>query len=137
MNGLTKFTVLIERRALRKALALLTSFAMVFGLLTPRYAFAAPGNGQARKIAKDLQDALDAATTTNAKWVKDINGTRHVQVVIMSSSASSDTQMTNLRDDVKGSGGSVHVAMPGLRAVTATLPAAQVARIAEIGRAHV
>ena len=98
MNGLTKFTVLIERRALRKALTLLTSIAMVFGVLTPRYAFAVPGNGQARKVARDLQAALDASITPNATWAKDINGVRHVQVVIMSSS--SDTQMSTLRDGV-------------------------------------
>ena len=128
MKYLTKFTVLIERRALRQMLALLTAFAVAFGLLAPQRGWAAPGNGQAKKIAKDLQAALDAPSTPSAKWAKDINGTRQVQVVIMSTST--DKQMTDLRTNIGGLGGSVHVAMPGLRAVTATLPATQVAKIA-------
>jgi serine protease AprX len=133
MKTLTEFTVLIERRALKALFKRLVAATAALAMLGGQPAFAAPGTGQAKKIAKDLQAALDATTTPTAKWAKDINGTRHVQVVIMS--GSTDTAMTNLRNDIKGAGGSVHVAMPGLRAVTATLPAAQVARIA--GRSDV
>ena len=131
MNPITNFTVLIERRALKYLVKLMTVLTMIFSLLTGQVAVAAPGNGNghAKKIARDLQDALDAPTTANVRWAREINGQRHVQVVIMSSA--SDPEMTNLRAHIKGLGGSVHVAMPGLRAVTATLPAAQVAKLAE------
>ena len=100
MNGLTKFTVLIERRALKVFFRRLVAATAALAMLGGQPAFAAPGNGQSKKVARDLQAALDAPTTLNAKWAKDINGTRHVQVVILSSSADSD--MTTLRDEIKG-----------------------------------
>ena len=126
----TKFIVLIERRALKQAFTLFMLLALALGLalLSGQRASAAPGKVKEKKIARDLQAALDSPTTPTAKWTRDINGQRHVQVVIMSSS--SDDEMTNLRTDIKAVGGSVHVAMPGLRAVTATVPAAQVANLA-------
>ena len=132
MNAHTAFTVLIERRALKKALALLTSIAMLFGMLAPRHAFATPGNGNAhghaKKVARDLESALDVTQAHSAKWSREINGQRHVQVVIVSNS--SDAEMTDLRSDIAKAGGSVHVRLPGLHTVTATLPAMQVAKIA-------
>ena len=128
MNLLTPFIVLIERRPLKRLFGRLIAVATAFALVGAPPAFAAPGNGQAKKIARDLQAALDAVTTPNVKWAREVNGARHLQVVIVSNSADGD--MTSLRDDIKGNGGSVHVTMPGLRAVTATLPAAQLAKIA-------
>ena len=90
MNPLSHFTVLIERRALKVFFKRLVAATAALAMLGGQPAFAAPGNGQAKKVAKDLQAALDAATTPNAQWAKDINGARHVQVVIMSSSADGD-----------------------------------------------
>ena len=126
----TKFIVLIERRALKQAFTLfmLLALALALVLSTGQRASAAPGKVKEKKVARDLQAALDSPTAPTAKWARDINGQRHVQVVIMSSSI--DGEMTNLRTSIKAVGGSVHVAMPGLRAVTATLPAAQVASFA-------
>ena len=127
MNPLSQFTVLIERRALKAFFKRLVAATAALAMLGGQPAFAAPVV-KPKKVAKDLQAALDAPTTPNAKWAKDVNGARQVQVVIMSNSV--DKEMTDLRTNIKGLGGSVHVAMPGLRAVTVTLPAAQVAKIA-------
>ncbi len=103
MNLLSNFTVLIERRALKECFKRLVAATAALAMLGGQPAFAAPGNGngQAKKIAKDLQAALDAPTTPNAKWAKDVNGTRHVQVVIMARD-NSDREMTNLRERHQG-----------------------------------
>ena len=45
MNPLSQFTVLIERRALKQLLKLMTVLGMVFSLLTGQLAVAAPSNG--------------------------------------------------------------------------------------------
>ena len=124
----TKFIVLIERRALKRAFTLFMLLALALALATGQRASAAPAREKEKKIARDLQAALDSPTAPKVKWTREINGQRHVQVVIMSGSL--DAEMTDLRKSIKAVGGSVHVAMAGLRAVTATLPAAQVASFA-------
>ena len=126
---ISQFTVVIERRALgQRVLALLTALAVACALMPARPAKASGAAANAAKISADLQQALDAPMSPKARWARDVNGQRQVQVVIMS--AGTDPEMTSLRDEIRGAGGSVHVRMPGLGAVTATLPAAQVAKLA-------
>ena len=129
MKNLSQFTVLIERRALQSLLALLTLMAFVMALFGSRPVTASSSTGSAHKMAKDLQSGLSAPGTSKARWMRDIGGKRHVQVVIHSND--SDEEMTSLRAAIAAAGGSVHVRMPGLRMVTATLPASQVATLAQ------
>ena len=125
---LSRFTVMIERRALKRAVALLTAAATALTSTLVTTAIAAPVKAKNSKIAKDLQHALTAPTTPKAIWVRDIRGVRMVQVVISTQSAGMD--MKAVRDAIKAAGGSVHVRMPGLRMVTATVPAPAVAGLA-------
>jgi hypothetical protein len=128
-NLLSNFTVLIERRALKECFKRLVAATAALAMLGGQPAFAASGTGnsQARKIAKDLQAALDAPTTPNARWAKDVNGTRHVQVVIMGSG--NDREMTTCATTSRAAAARCTWHARPAR-VTATLPAAQVARIA-------
>ena len=74
MNPLSQFTVLIERRALKYVFKLMTVLGMVFSLLTGQLAVAAPDNGQARKMSRDLEEAIAAGQTPKARWTRDVNG---------------------------------------------------------------
>ena len=59
----------------------------------------AQGKGQATKVARDLDDELQPARAAKkAHWVRDVDGVRHVQVVVVSND--SDAQMGNLRQAV-------------------------------------
>ena len=133
MNHLTNFTVLIERRALKYLAKLTTVVVMILSLLTGQLAIAAPGSGQgqgaAKKVSSDLQDAIDAGATPSKRWAKEHRGQRMVQVVFVSGDA--DQDMTELRKEIKRAGGTVDATMPGLRMLTATLPARRVAKVAE------
>ncbi|MDH5331346.1 MAG: hypothetical protein OEW27_15500, partial [Aquincola sp.] len=132
MNHLTRFTVLIERRIAPRILLMSLLLLLGAALFGGQRVAAAPGkgngSGQANKVARELQDALGAPTAPKARWVRDVKGQRHVQVVIHSND--SDDEMTNLRAAVAAAGGSAHVRMPGLRMLTATVPASQVAALA-------
>ena len=130
MNGLTNFTVLIERRALKQASIWLLLLTMVFALLVGQQATAAPRNGHANKVAKDLDDAVEAGVTpTNKRWARESRGQRMVQVVFVSNAA--DEGMSDLRAEIKRVGGTIDATMPGLRMLTATLPAKKVKQVAE------
>jgi hypothetical protein len=120
------------RRWLRGPLAWLAwcACALALALAGPARTFAAAGQG---KIADDLQQVVAGGGNQGARWTREVNGARQVQVVIVAETTDGD--MTALRDAVKAAGGSVHVRMPALRTVTATLPAAQVATLA--GRSDV
>ena len=63
MKPHTAFMVLIERRIGRKLLSALLMLAQLIGLLHAPSAFAGLAYGKARKVASDLQSALDAPTT--------------------------------------------------------------------------
>ena len=127
MNRLTNFTVLIERRALKQAATLLLMLTMVFALLAGQHASAAAG-GRVHKVARDLDDAVEAGLTPAQRWSKDVRGLRMVQVVFVSGDA--DPDMTGLRNDIAASGGTIDAAMSGLRMLTASLPARHLKRIA-------
>jgi serine protease AprX len=127
MSFVSRFIVLIECGIWRRFVAAMAALAVAFTGLAPMTAAAAPVKAKKDKVAKDLRDAVASLSTPKARWAKDVNGVRQVQVVI--SAKTSEVDMTTLRNAVKAAGGSVHVRMPGLRMVTATLPAAAVATI--------
>ena len=128
MKLLTNFTVLIERRRLRKAMALIlavtTFFSGSFGMQLA-HAAAAP----ASKIAADLQQVIAAPTTPSLNWAKnDASGTRLVKVLIVSNST--DPDLAALRSDVLARGGAVYLRFVSVTALSVMLPANQVAAIA-------
>ena len=135
MNGLTNFTVLIERQALKQAATWLLMLTMVFSLLVGQHAFAAPPHQRAKKVALDLDVAIEAGVTpTNKRWAREVRGQRMVQVVFVSGDA--DQNMSDLRNEIKRAGGTIDASMPGLRMLTATLPAKKVKKVAERSDVH-
>ncbi len=81
------------------------------------------------KLARDLQSVLSAPTTPAINWAKDINGARHVKVLVMAT-PSSETELTDLRAAVLGAGGTVFYRYMSVHALLVILPAAKVADIA-------
>ena len=126
---IAKFIVLIERHVLRRALALLTAVATALGPVAAPYATAAPVNVPASKIARDLQDAINAPVKTEAKWARDLNGQRHVQAVVVTDGI--DPTMAGVRNFVLGTGGSVHATYPFMHALSVQLNAGQVQALAQ------
>ncbi|MDH4052175.1 MAG: S8 family serine peptidase, partial [Rubrivivax sp.] len=125
MSSLSKFVVLIERRTV---LAAMLSLVLGTAALAPLKAHAAvlPPSS---KIAVDLQQVIDAPSTPKLSWAKDVDSARMVKVLIVSDS-SADPDLTALRADVVARGGSVYLRFVSVRALSALLPANQVAAIA-------
>jgi serine protease AprX len=129
MTTPNRFTVLIERLVLPSRRTLFKAGAvLLLAASLPITATAAQVKAKRDKVARDLSNAVSAPTTPKVRWAKDVNRVRQVQVIIAAKTAEVD--MTTLRNAVKAAGGSIHVRMPGLRMVTATLPAAAVNTIA-------
>ena len=80
------------------------------------------------KIAADLQQVIAAPTTPTLSWAKDVNGMRMVKVLVVANST--DPDLTALRSDVLAKGGSVYFRYVSVAALSAMLPANQVAAIA-------
>ena len=75
---------------------LLLSLALVLGLAQPGIAAAqSQAAAPQAKIARDLASGLADTGKVKASWMRDLNGARHVQAVIVSNSA--DPAMTDLR----------------------------------------
>ena len=91
--NITSFTVLIERRAFSKTLAMLASSALLIGSIWSGVAHAQ--TAQAGKIAADLASAIGAGTTPVVSFAKDVNGVRMVKVLIVSNG--SDPDLASLR----------------------------------------
>src|SRR5688572_26063456 len=128
-KSLSRFTVLIERRLTPHLwmLALLLLLASV--ALAPPRAVAQSGRGPAtgeakrmHKMSSDLKAGIDGAQTPNQRWARDHGGRREVQVVFVSDD---NADMAGLKADIASAGGKIDAAMPGLRMLTATLPANQ------------
>ena len=116
----------MERRALKRAVAFLVSTVMVIAPLFNTVAHAQMA--ASGKIAKDLQTVIAAPTTPSLNWAKDVNGVRLVKVLIVSNST--DPDLTALRSDVLARGGAVYLRYVSVTALSAMLPASQVAAIA-------
>lgn len=92
------------------------------------------GTGSARaqagssKIAADLRQVVAAATTPTLNWARDVFGVRYVKVLIVG--APGDPELAALRADVVARGGSVYMRYTSVTALSALLPASQVAAIA-------
>ena len=128
MKNITRFTVLIERRATLRWLAA----GLVLGALAAtalRPAQAAPRLLSDHKIARDLRDALDTGRGGDRRWSRDIGGQRHVQLIVIGDG--SDPEMKALRAQVLRVGGSVHARHPLVNGLTVQVPRGQVQAIAQ------
>ena len=130
MNPVSLFIVLIEcrrRSALPWKLATLTLLA---GLLGSTASQAQPfGADRHVKVARDLDAELIETKPSKARWARELNGVRHVQVVVVSNST--DPQLADLRAYVLRTGGSVHAVHPAFRAMTVQIKAGQVRALAQ------
>ena len=125
----TPFIILIERvaapaarRWLKGGAALLVAASLL--LVAP----ALRAQTAASKIATDLQQVISAPTTPINSWAKDVGGRRLVKVLIVSNGT--DPNLVALRNDVIAKGGSVYFRYVSVAALSAMLPANQVAAIA-------
>src|SRR6266566_4225317 len=124
-DSLTRFTVLIERSRVRRNFV-----RLVAGALTTVAALAAaPAQGRDHEVARDLDDAVNAPTTPSVHWAHDANGTRLLQVLVLSKAA--DHDMAELRAFVLSSGGSVLRRHGATRALTVVVPASVVKALAQ------
>ena len=131
MNLLIPYIILIETRVLaRRLVVMLTSLALLLsGLALPTAHANARSDERHAKVARDLDDELSTVATPKAKWARDVNGVRHVQVVIVSNDV--DPQMTNLRAQVQRLGGSVHAVHPAVHAMTVQVRASDVRQLSQ------
>ena len=112
MGFLTPFIVLIERRMLRPLLlALLSSLALVLGL-----GVHAGGQVKHRKIARDLVVAAASPTQPGHRWVRQANGQRMVEAVIVGQG--SDPELRALRKHITAIGGTVNGRFSAINALT-------------------
>ncbi len=125
MKLLTLFIVLIERRLRRVPVVAMTALLLGTSLLGLRPAHAQIASS---KIAADLQLAIAAPTTPRLSWAKDVGGIRMVKVLVISSGT--DPDLVALRADVVARGGAVYFRYVSVAALSAMLPAHQVAAIA-------
>jgi serine protease AprX len=134
-DSLTRFTVLIERRATRHLWPVALLLLLTAALFAPPRAAAQSGRHfhaeqRLNKMSADLVEGLDAVRAPRERWQRDHrSGRRDVQVIFVV--GQDDQDMTDLKRDIERAGGTIDVAMPGLRMLTATLPAGRVAKIAE------
>src|SRR3989442_1305965 len=127
IDFLTRFTVLLERSRARRRFV-----RVVAGVLASVAALVAlPAQGREHEVAGDLDDAVNAQTTPSVHWARDVNGKRHVQVLVLSNAA--DPDMADLRAFVLSSGGSVLRRHGATRALTVMVPAGVVKSLAQRG----
>jgi serine protease AprX len=90
----------------------------------------APAQAQAsnNKIARDLLPLLGTDRAPKLNWVKDIQGRRHVKVLVFSDST--DPDLTALRTAVLGVGGSVYMRYTSVRGLSVMMPADRVLTLA-------
>jgi subtilisin family serine protease len=129
MEFASRFNVLIERSSRLERRTLFKAGAAL--LLSATLLAAAPdlrAQTASSKIAADLQQVINAATTPSLSWAKDVGGVRYVKTLIVSNS--SDPDLVSLRCDVLAKGGAVYFRYSSVRGLLALLPASQVAAIA-------
>lgn len=107
------------RRGWRAAAAAAGALLLAAGVALPAPLQAAPRTHQ--KIARDLQQALRAERPGAERWVREVRGSRHVQLVLVTDSP--DPALSDLRAAVLALGGSVHAHHAAFHALTVQVPA--------------
>ncbi|HJV62515.1 MAG TPA: S8 family serine peptidase, partial [Albitalea sp.] len=123
-NG-TRFTVLIERRLRRVARLLALCLAMALPGVAAAQALPAT---LLAKLAPDLRAEMASVKAGSARWVRELHGVRHVEVIVVVSNGAQD--LTDLRSHVGRLGGVVRREHRAVHAVTAQVPLAQLALLA-------
>ena len=131
MNTNPTLIVPADERRPRSVLSwLFVSLALLVGLAQFDSAHAqSPMLPAQAKIARDLASGLVETGKGKASWMRDLNGVRHVQVIIVSNST--DPAMTELRAAVLRTGGAIHAVHPAVRALTVQVPSAHVVGLAQ------
>ena len=122
----TSYTVLIERRPIRWVMSVLLSMLV---LLAGGWSISAHAGEARDKVARDLQEVVNAPSTPKNSHTRDINGVRHVQAIVVTDGR--DPTATDLRAFILRTGGSVLVQHPGINALTVLIRAAQVNALAQ------
>ena len=123
MAWITPFIVLIERRLLRPVwLMLLATVVLVTGIGAH-----ASKPGKARKLARDLEVAINSPVQPGERWVRQRGGRRMVDAIIVSSAA--DRTMADLRAHVERLGGTVNAAFSSVQGLSVTVPTRAVAEL--------
>ena len=128
MNHFTHCTECLSRGVQRGSLVLALVWLLAGLLCLP------PAQAQTAtsyKVAADLQQGINAATTPKLNWAKDINGVRFVKALVVSNS--DDADLVALRSAVMATGGSVYYRFLAVRAIAVLLPATSVYSIAARG----
>src|SRR4029077_14676769 len=81
------------------------------------------------KVARDLAAGLADTSKAKVPWLRDVNGVRQVQAIVVSNSA--DPAMTALRAAVLRCGGTIHAVHAGVRALTVQVRPADVIALAQ------
>ena len=125
MGFLTPFIVLIERRLLRPVwLMLMATVVLVTGLGAHAGKPSLP-----RKIARDLEIAVNSPLQPGERWVQVKNGRRFVEAIVVSKD--SDKTMANLRAHVQRLGGTVNGSFSSVQALLVSVPSKALAEIDE------
>ena len=133
MSSPTRFTVLIDKRltplrpVLLWSVLLLAAFALLLGM-QPAQARDDGQRGRVTKIARDLQGELASVRKSRERWVREVGGKRHVQLIVIGDGP--DPELTALRAEVLRLGGSVRARHALVRGLTVQLPADKVAQLA-------
>src|SRR5438552_840525 len=123
----TRFTVLIERRLRRIARALAVFVASA--ALWPMAAAQPVPPAVLGKLAQDLRAEMASSKAPAARWAQDVNGVRHVEVIVIGDG--SDSDLAGLRSHVARAGGAVVGHHQLVQGVTVQIPAAQLYGLAQ------
>src|SRR5512142_2773691 len=131
MKPIATLIELLGGRALRCATAWrVIALALVLGPCASTTASAQPPTLPPQaKMARDLAAGLADTGRSNASWLRDVNGVRQVQAIVVSNST--DPAMTDLRTAVLRMGGSIHAVHPAVRALTVQVRAGDVLTLAQ------
>ncbi len=128
----TGFTVVIERRWARLLVAACAAGALVLGAFNTGVVYAAgQGGPHQHKFSRDLGDELRGNGAPKAPWARNLQGVRHVQLLLVGDGA--DAQMTELRQYVQSLGGTVLAVHPAAHAMTVQVKASLVDLLAQRG----
>jgi len=131
MNPIAPLIVLLEGLGQRRTWSRgLIALALILGPWASTIASAqAPTLPPQAKIARDLATGLADTGKSKTRWMRDLNGVRTVQAIVVSNS--SDPAMTDLRAAVLRMGGSIHAVHPAVRALTVQVRAGDVLTLAQ------
>ena len=104
----------------------LVALALFLPCLIASAAPPGPARDHTPKLSRDLDAETRNFDAVRPRWSRDIGGVRHIQAIVLSSSA--DPSMAELRAHVLGLGGSVHAVHVAAHALTVQVKASDLAQ---------